>query len=306
MSAIKNLVSEIVDYAGLFPPAKLPLDVVTENYEHYLGSSSRWMLARLIIPAGRLIELEKQPSFTNSSHHWKISSLVPEVNAEADAFSVAMRAIDDFNSRHEDTGRAVVDAIEVKASSTESIEKTIAQIPETINAFLELPHQQDPDELVKAIAGGPDNIFAKIRTGGVTTNLIPPADQVARFIARCAQHDVGFKATAGLHHPIRGNYRLTYETDADCGNMFGFVNVFVAAAFAFAGQDEAFLAKVLSETEATNFEVSEDAIVWNGNSISSDQISTLRNQRAISFGSCSFAEPTEELSQLGWINIEVA
>ena len=306
MSAIRNLVSDIVDYAGLFPPAKLPIDQVAQNYEEYLGSNFNWMLARLIIPASRLVELEQLSSFVDSGHHWRISSLVPSVDAADQAFEVAMNSIDDFNARHEDTGRALVDTIEIKAGTLELIEATIKKIPKHINAFLEVPHDQDPDPLIAAVAKGDSNIFAKIRTGGVTDDLIPPAEQVARFVARCVEHDVGFKATAGLHHPICGNYRLTYEPNPDFGDMFGFLNVFVAAAFAFDGLDENGLVQILRETNVTAFKITDDAITWNDHSVSGKKIADIRKQKTISFGSCSFTEPTQELSQLGLINVEVA
>lgn len=294
MTAIKNLVAEIVDYAGLFPPAKLPLEDVVRNYEHYLGSEFSWMLARLITPAGRLVELNQQPPFLNSAHHWRISALVPSVAADDQAFATAMQAIDDFNAQHEQTGRAIVDTIEIKAPSSALIEQTAASVPESINAFLEIPHDQDPDALIAAIARAPNNIFVKIRTGGVTTDLIPPAEQVARFIACCAKHRVGFKATAGLHHPICGSYRLTYDEQPDFGDMFGYMNVFVAAAMAFAGQDENVLTQILSESDPDNFYFGEDKMTWNEVELNSDQIAQAR-KKAISFGSCSFTEPTEEL-----------
>jgi len=300
MSAIKKLLTEIVDYAGLFPPAKLPIEEVVMNHEAYLGSAHNWMLARLILPAGRLTELETQTPFLDSVHSWKISALVPSVDS-LDAFETSMQTIEDFNKRHNASGRAVADTIEIKAGSIELIGQTIPRIPSDINAFLEVPHQEDPSALIAAVAKGGDNIFAKIRTGGLTADLIPPAEQVARFIACCVKHDVGFKATAGLHHPICGSYRLTYDKDSDSGSMFGFLNVFLAAAFAFEGAEEDFVTEVLKEKEIDSFDFQDNAIVWKGNSVSSDSIAKLRKSKAISFGSCSFTEPTEELVQPGLI-----
>ena len=73
---------------------------------------------------------------------------------------------------------------------------------------------------------------AKVRTGGVTEGAFPASHALARFIQSCADAGVPFKATAGLHHPLRGEYRLTYEPGSPHGMMFGFLNVFLAAAFA--------------------------------------------------------------------------
>ena len=44
------------------------------------------------------------------------------------------------------------------------------------------------------------------------------------------------KATAGLHHALRGDYRLTYEPDSARRTMHGFVNLVLAAALLLAGK----------------------------------------------------------------------
>src|SRR5262249_48230544 len=55
--------------------------------------------------------------------------------------------------------------------------------------------------------------FAKMRTGGVTPEAIPSADTVAEYILACAERRLAFKATAGLHHPIRAMQPLTYDAN---------------------------------------------------------------------------------------------
>ena len=102
MSVIHKLFGEIVDYAGLFPPAKLPLEEVVANYARYIESDEAWMLARLIVPAGRLSELENQQPFLESNHNWKISSLVPGVDASDSAFDHAISSIHSFNENFAD------------------------------------------------------------------------------------------------------------------------------------------------------------------------------------------------------------
>ena len=43
--SIQTLLSAIVDYAGLFPPAKLSLAAAMAEYEHYQTSPEHWMLS---------------------------------------------------------------------------------------------------------------------------------------------------------------------------------------------------------------------------------------------------------------------
>src|ERR1039458_1007223 len=52
--------------------------------------------------------------------------------------------------------------------------------------------------------------FVKVRTGGLTPEAIPESEAVADFLCRAAARRLPFKATAGLHHPIRSLHPLTY------------------------------------------------------------------------------------------------
>ena len=50
---------------------------------------------------------------------------------------------------------------------------------------------------------------AKLRMGGVTAEAFPTAsDVVERNLQRFVDRGVSFKATAGLHHPMRSQHRL--------------------------------------------------------------------------------------------------
>ena len=144
-------------------------------------------------------------------------------------------------------------------------------------------------------------LFAKIRTGSIRADQIPTVEQVARFIAACAAHSVGFKATAGLHHPLRNEYRLTYEDDPPRAMLHGFLNVFVAAMLAF---DSAFtiatIEEILSRNLTGNFKFDENRLRWRNFEIDAAGIRQFRETGILSFGSCSFLEPTEELQALGY------
>lgn len=303
MSALVALLNQIVDYAGLFPPAGLDMETAVRNYGEYQKSSQRWMLSRVIVPALQLKDFESAASefLPQDELPWRISALVPAAND--DKFEQAIDAINQFNSAHQTAaqGLAVVDAVEIKANSADLIQATARGIPANINVFIEIPHADDPESLVGAIADESRTLFAKIRTGGVVADLIPDCQQVARFIQRCVATDVGLKATAGLHHPMRSEFNLTYEPDSDRATMHGFVNMFMATCLAWHHQlSEKKIGEILADGSRENFVFSGDVAAWHDLSIPESAIRELRNSKAISFGSCSFTEPVQELQQLGF------
>ncbi|HZC36791.1 MAG TPA: hypothetical protein VE242_14305 [Chthoniobacterales bacterium] len=138
--------------------------------------------------------------------------------------------------------------------------------------------------------------FAKLRTGGVKPEAVPAVQDVAAFIAACAQRRLPFKVTAGLHHPVRALQPLTYELDAPRAPMHGFLNVFLAAAFAWEGKSK--IEPILEETDASAFRFDERAR-WRDWSLDAGQIREARQHFAHSFGSCSFDEPIRDLERLG-------
>lgn len=303
MSALRNLLPKIIDYAGLFPPAAFPLPDVVRNYAAYVPGDHSWMLARLIVPASRLAELADvyRTAFPQGIDQpaWQISALIPPVDNSPDAFESTMRGIDKFNQEND---FAVVDTVEGKLPAADLIEPTCARLLDSLAAFLEIPHT-DPDETISKLAAiDRPNTFAKIRTGGVTPDLIPTPERVANFIRRCADARLGFKATAGLHHPLRAIFALTYESESPRATMHGFINVFLAACYArqknwSTGQ----LTALLDQRDPAAFSMAEDQIEFDGQALTADEIATVRRDFAISFGSCSFVEPIDDLIRLGWL-----
>jgi len=122
-----------------------------------------------------------------------------------------------------------------------------------------------------------------------------------RFLLACAQAGVAFKATAGLHHPVRGLHALTSEAAGPRATMHGFLNIFLAAALAWFGAGEAALMKTLSESSPAAFRLDDDVISWHEHELISDQLEQVRRHFAISFGSCSFAEPVRDLKEMRWL-----
>lgn len=297
MKAVDALLAGLIDYAGLFPPAGEGMRDALENYTSYRSSDDRSALGRFIVPVSRLKELEESGSdlMPRGPGHepWRLSVLVAR-----DVGSAAEEMLG-FNRRHQpgsNDGQAMIDVVELKAGTTDDIARRRTELPPAFTPYFEIPIVGDVATLVKAVARA--NARAKVRTGGVTPESIPPADQVIAFIAACRREAVPFKATAGLHHPIRGSYKLTYEPASPVGKMYGFLNVFVASALVYAGESEETGIAALEESDPSAFAFEDDAIVWRDKRISAEQIEASRRDFAISFGSCSFREPIDELAPL--------
>ena len=52
--SLRAFMNGLIDYAGLFPPAKLPLDEAIDDYVMHLKGENSWMLGRFIIPVSKL------------------------------------------------------------------------------------------------------------------------------------------------------------------------------------------------------------------------------------------------------------
>ena len=248
------------------------------------------------MPAAGLEELEKasagllpeQPT----TAPWRLSVLLgPDPAAE-------VRALGELNCRHAATGAGALvgDAVELKAATAEQVERTLTSLPKHLQVYVEVPVERDPAELVAAIArhGG----RAKVRTGGVTPEAFPATADLVRFLRACTAAGVPFKATAGLHHPLRASYRLTYAPDSPRGTMFGFLNVFLTAALLREGLSDADAARLLEEGDPRAFSLDEGGIAWRGRRIEAAAIRAAREQAIVSFGSCSFTEPIDDLASL--------
>jgi hypothetical protein len=299
MRTVRFLLQHLIDYAGLFPPAELTMAEAVQNYAAYRRGEYNWMLGRFIVPAPRLEEFEQAAAEygprTDSDEVWKLSVL-GGANLEADLIQ-----INSFNGRHTLNAGAgiVIDTIEFKAATVAQIEAATYLLPPNLTGFIEIPIQGDSKELSALIkAVGAAGAFAKVRTGGVTADAFPSAQNLAWFISICAEEDIGFKATAGLHHPLRSVNRLTYKPDSPTAMMHGFLNVFLAASFAQNGMGIQKLIGVLEETSPAAFRFESDSVYWQDEMLVVGHMRNARSLLAIAFGSCSFTEPVEDLQRL--------
>jgi len=290
LQSIRILLTGLIDYAGLFPPAALEMAMAVDNYATYREGANSWMLGRFVLPVARLAEFEAAASgHVDATRPWQVS-VIAGLDLTED-----LKAIAQFNSRNE--RRILIDTIEIKASAPEAIATALPQLPPGLTAYFEIPLEDDLAPMVRTIADG--SARAKVRTGSTVAEGFPSAEALARFIRACADEDVPFKVTAGLHHPLRSVHDLTGQLGSGRALMHGFLNVFLAAAFAQAGMATDRLTDLLEESDLAAFHFEDDAVIWRGEMVVKGHLRNTRNLFAISFGSCSFEEPLKDLAKLG-------
>ncbi len=322
-AAFEELMNGLIDYAGLFPPAKLPMDRAVAQYNGYRQCPESWMLGRFICPCSRVEEFILHAEIfldqVRTDDPWRISALGEPAR---DARFLDRANTDSLNAiavLTEQFGESIcVDAYECRwpsdvfeAGDPKQIADLLAKLvgafdefaPVATHIFLETPFldgwRTEIPKFIETVANArPESeaghrVSLKIRTGGVTADLFPSPEHVACFIKACVASKIGFKATAGLHHPIR-QFHDSVDT-----RMHGFVNVFGGAMLLASQQiEEADLKQLLEEEDPNAFDFSEAGFGWNDRWVSDKQIAEFRKDVAIGFGSCSFDEPIEDLEAL--------
>ena len=299
--SLQALLTGAIDYAGLFPPATLPLNAALKNHAEYVRSDDAWMLSAFVLPVGKFSDVSDHLGHFEQQYPLRISALIgkPEDGGNfADKVSAAIAAIRGL--RESDTnGRTSIAQIEIALPSgfdtallgeLQSISREL-----DVRIFCEAP----PNEAAHAIALIAQNdttkdapLGYKLRTGGVTADAFPTSDVIARALVAAARDQVPIKFTAGLHHPIR-QFR-----DEVKGKMYGFLNVLGAGVLAAEHSwDEAITAQMLEDEDPRSFVFDGGTFKWRNWQITAESIKT-RRQLVTSFGSCSFDEPREDLRSL--------
>ena len=289
MNAIRALLDHAIDYAGLFPPAALSLREATANYAEYLASPEQWALGRFVVPVEQLAEFREvaSPLLERGRRAWELCA-IGGTDPLAD-----LGLISGFNDT---SSGATVTCFEFKAGTLDQFRTMAERGPFSFQRFAELRWDDSPEGYLALMQSS--LIGAKFRTGGTTREAFPAPEAVLRHLEAVVQAGVPFKCTAGLHHPVRGEYRLTDAGDSPQGTMYGYLNVMLAAAALRleAGRDVA--RAILLEEDPSAFGIEEHDIRWRDLRITGIALGTMRAEGSLAFGSCSFREPMEELSRV--------
>ncbi len=280
-ASLRALLAHSIDYAGMFPPCSLGLDPALRNQAEYVLSPDEWMLGACVLPAEQFDATKQLLSQFDAQHPLRIAALGPKT-ASANAF---LEALDDADAATRSLSRHNVDLIsishlemflpkDVDVASLNEARSIVGDLP----VFWEAP----PDRVEETIAllaefnsdADSPTFGYKLRTGGVTADAFPTSMQ------------------AGLHHPLR-RYREEVET-----KMHGFLNVLGAAVLAAEHRwDANQTAIMLDEENADSFSFTDDFFAWREWRIDTKRLQ-YRRRFVVSFGSCSFDEPRDDLRAL--------
>ncbi len=283
MSAIETLLAGLIDYAGLYPPAGLDMRTAVRNYLEYRSGKHAFALGRFIVDVARLDEMREAASESFSAI--RISAIVPASASAEEIEGILSTSLE-------------IQSVEIKCLEPLSICRISEILPRRLEQYFEIPIRSGCSGAVDALAT--IGARAKLRMGGLVPEAFPPPDDVVECLRIASDRQVPFKATAGLHHPIRSRHHLTYASDSPIGAMHGFINLFCAAAFLYWGDTQC-ARKVLEEEDPGAFRIAPNAIAWRSHQWTTDQVRTIRQQFFTSYGSCSFTEPLQDLEALGWL-----
>jgi hypothetical protein len=303
-SAKRALLDRLIDDAALFPPASLPMLRALRAHARHKESAYWWIGGRFVVPASRLDEF----AATRPGR----DPIDLSVILDADALSArgdTVRADLERVERVRNLDGVTISSFEARlprvALDAAAMQRIVADIADRYsNGNVAFWYESSYDggwtvtpgdwlaTLAAARTTAPANltIGAKVRCGGAAPGATPSVDDLAAFIAAAHAHDVPWKATAGLHHPVRAQ------------QAHGFLNVFVAGVALHAGAIEAErVAAVLGETDPLAFVVDPAHVGWHDARLEAEHIAAAR-ERCVSFGSCSFDEPVNDLRELGMLS----
>ena len=298
-ASLRALLAHSIDYAGMFPPCSLGLEPALANQADYVQSPDAWMLGAFVLPIEQFNATRQLLSPFDAQHPLRVAALGPKTES-GNAF---LEAAEDADAAIRSLSRHNVDLVsirhlemflpdEIDLVSLKEAQSILGDLP----VFWEVPAARAEQTIALLAEFNSDADSAtfgfKLRTGGVTADAFPTSLQIAKALVTPATHQLPIKFTAGLHHPLR-QYRDEVQT-----KMHGFLNVLGTAALAAEHRwDTDQTASMLEDERVDSFSFTDDFFAWREWQIDTKRLQ-YRRKFVVSFGSCSFDEPREDLRAL--------
>jgi hypothetical protein len=263
MTPSQQALARMFDDASQFPPGNMPLGPAWSAHLAWRASEYADLVGRFLVPAGRAQEL---------------APAIAQRDRIELGLVVACEHPGDISALLDSP--AEVTSIELPGSR--EAEDMAGWRASALRAWIFL--EGAPLDQVAGLRSTDSQVGAKLRCGGLHAAAFPSCEVVASFIAECVRLDVPFKATAGLHDPLR-------RWDSEIGaSHHGFLNLWVATVLAARGAAREELERALEAEHLDDLPtVEQDALE--------------RARRWFTgFGTCSIAEPLEGLRALGLLD----
>ena len=192
MSAIAKLLDGLFDYAGLYPPASLDMPMVAGNYRSYRHGRYAYALGRLVVDLKRMEELRKAAGECLRQFPLRLI-----LTAEQDLDGL-LRLLDEGLK---------IEAVEIKTETLSEIERIARRLPVEVLTYFEVAVAAGDAKALDAICAAGAQV--KLRMGGLVADAFPSPRATAGMLQALADRHLMFKATAGLHHPLRSRQPYT-------------------------------------------------------------------------------------------------
>lgn len=270
------LLARLVDDAAVFPPGSAPLPEAMPAHREHRAAWYADLVGPLLVPTSLLTDVPGQlrPDET--------ATLGVVADTGLDNLAAGLDAAD---------GRLRIEQVEVAVAKRgedpqPGLAALLAFLRErpALTGYAEIPLTWGLLAALDTVAEAREDglaVVPKFRTGGLAAELFPTPVELAAVICACRDRRLPFKLTAGLHHAVR-------HTDPETGfTHHGFLNVLAAAVDAAEGSEPADVAECLARTDPLSLV---EAI--------GDRLDRAR-PLWIGYGTCSIAEPVDDLCRLG-------
>jgi hypothetical protein len=266
----------LLDDAAVFPPGNLPLAEAVTAHRGHRRSAYAELVGPLVLPAAALDGLA--PLLEAGAAPLAVSvTLLGEPAAVAPAVAAALGTVT--------LGTVTLAAVETPLAAGAQIGELLAALdaalPDGVTGYVEVPRDGRGDAVLDALAGSRHR--AKFRTGGLVPQAHPGEAELAGTLTGAVARGLAFKCTAGLHHAVR-------HTDGDL-EQHGFLNVLLATDAARRGAPPEELAGLLAQRDAA-------AVAGQVAGLGPERLAAARASFT-SFGTCSVADPRDDLIRLG-------
>lgn len=278
--ASRALFTALIDDAAVFPPGNAPMAEALAAHREHRRSWYADLVGPFLCPASRVDEMQAHLTTGDALRVGLIADGGPG-------------GLDAARDTLLDDDRAEVVRIEVPLPRSDDLGPATRTLLDTlgfsVDAYVEIPRVPGWRDAIDLLAADGAE-YAKFRTGGPTPESWPSEHELAERIRYAVDRQVAFKLTAGLHHAVRRTDPLTGAEE------HGFANVLAAVRAGLIGAETDAMAEVLAERDR-------HVVLAHLERMSDEDAAVVRSFFA-SYGSCSVAEPVQDLLALGLLRKE--